>query len=263
MERERIRKRKEDEKLPRPWSDDPIFRSTRFTNIRREDDKVTKWIKHNWREPYQNHTSLPFAMCMARMINWPDTLEYLGFPEVWEPQRFIDEMTDRSMMGHKVWTSAYMVTGGYSEGGETKQQIIARVLNNAWLRAPKIVGVRALGEAQYILEGIKGMGTFLCAQVIADLKYTPILAKATDWYEFCAPGPGSTMGLNFLAGRDQYKTISPINFYKEVNRLRPLIKQETGYDLTAHDAQNCLCEFSKYVRIKYLGGRGKTGYDGG
>ena len=33
---------------PKPWSDDPIFQSTYFCNVRREDDKVTRWIRMNW-----------------------------------------------------------------------------------------------------------------------------------------------------------------------------------------------------------------------
>lgn len=261
-EREEIRRKKEELKLPAPWSTDSIFQSTRFTNVHREDDKVTRWIKHNWRDPYATHPNLAFAMCLARCVNLPETLTYLEFPEVWDEGRFIHRMDRLSQAGRKVWTSAYMVTGGYSEGGETKQQIMGRVLTDAYGRAKRIKQDMGLHEAQAILEGIKGMGTFLCAQVVADLKYTPLLAKAVDWGEFCAPGPGSTMGLNFLAGREQYKTINTITFMKEVNRLRPLIKQETGFDLTAHDTQNCLCEFSKYVRIKYLGGKAKTGYQG-
>lgn len=261
-EREEIRRKKEELKLPAPWSTDPVFQTTRFTNIHREDDKVTRWIKHSWRDPYATHPNLAFAMCLARCVNLPETLNYLGFPETWDEREFIEKMNKLSIAGRKVWTSAYMVTGGYSEGGETKQQIMGRVLTDAYGRASRITKTNQLYEAQRILEGIKGMGTFLCAQVVADLKYTPLLANARDWAEFCAPGPGSTMGLNFLAGRDQYKTITPMTFMMEVNRLRPLIKQETGYDLTAHDTQNCLCEFSKYVRIKYMDGRAKTGYNG-
>ena len=70
------------------------------------------------------------------------------------------------------------------------------------------------------------------------------------------------MGLNFLAGRAPTKGISEKQFSLEVNSLRGFLMDTLGVDLTAHDTQNCLCEFSKYVRIKYFGGRAKTGYPG-
>lgn len=265
-EREHVRIRKEEEKWPAPWTDDPILQTTRFCNVRREDDKVTRWIKDNWRDPYSSHPNLAFAMCLARVINWPPTLQFLGFPEHWQSGKFVREMDALQKSGARIWTGAYMVTGGFSKGGETKQVIMARVLDSAyenckgfkddWLR-PK-----TLQHAFNLVQQTPGLGTFLAAQVIADLKYTPLLMGAPDWQSFCAPGPGSTMGLNFLHGRPPTKGISNAQFSTEVNSLSEWLRTEHGVDLTAHDTQNCLCEFSKYVRIKYLGGRAKTGYPG-
>lgn len=258
-EREKIRLAREVEKLPPPWTHDPVMRTTRFCNIRREDDKVTRWIKINWRDPYKFHPHLAFAMCVARVVNLPESLEYLGFPEVWAHDRFVTKMDTLSDGGrNKIWTAAYMVTGGYSKGGETKQEIMARVLDDAYPHAKRVHHDMSLEEAHKEISRTSGLGTFLAAQVIADLKYTPLLCDSTDWWSFCSPGPGSTMGLNLLAGRDPKKYLTPAQFSQEVNLLRPIIQERTGYDLTAHDTQNCLCEFSKYVRIKYLGGRAKT-----
>lgn len=256
-EREKVRIRREIEKSPPPWTSDRIIRTVRFCNIRREDDKVTRWLKQHWRDPWSDHPNLAFAMCMARVVNWPETLEYLGFPETWDPSLFVKMMTIRSQYGHKVWTSAYMVTGGYSKGGETKQEIIARVLNDAFPRAAQ-VKPGYLQDAFDLIAETKGLGTFLAAQVIADLKYTPLLEKAPDWDTFCAPGPGSTKGLNILHERPLEAGISWRQFMKEVWEVKSLISSKTGYNLTAHDTQNCLCEFSKYIRIKYLKGRAKT-----
>ena len=43
-ERERIRVRKESGQ-PFPWTDDPILATYRFCNVRREDDRVTIWVR--------------------------------------------------------------------------------------------------------------------------------------------------------------------------------------------------------------------------
>lgn len=265
-ERERVRRLKEEDEYAPPWSSDPIFQSTRFCNVHREDDKVTRWLRKNWYEPHATHPNLAFSACLARVVNWPATLSKLGFPTTWNPSTFITAMTDLSTNGTKIWGGAYMVTGGYSAGGETKQVIMARVLDAAY----KNCNVFCFNETQPttlkgafdVISQTPGLGTFLTAQVIADLKYTPLLSGAPDFQTFCAPGPGSTMGLNLLAGRSPTKGISEKQFSKEVNDLSNWLRTYHGIDLTAHDTQNCLCEFSKYVRIKYLGGRAKTGYPG-
>ena len=260
QEREKVRIRREEERRPPPWTTDQIIRTTRFCNIRREDDRVTRWIKDNWRDPYRHHENLAFSMCLARTVNWPDTLAKLGFPEVWDRDRFIYVMDSLNQAGTKAWTGAYMVTGGFSKGGETKQTIIARVLDEAQPMCKTIKKSMPLGQAYEIIRTARGLGTFLAAQVIADLKYTPLLEYADDWWTFCAPGPGSSRGLNYLHERLPTTSINATQFSKEVNELRPMIAYNTGYDLTAHDTQNCLCEFSKYVRIKYYKGRAKAQY---
>lgn len=260
-EREVVRIRREKLMDKAPWSDDPIFQSTRFCNVRREEDKVTRWIKENWREPYSTHPNLAFAMCLARVVNLPTTLASIGFPVSWSKERFISDMDALQKDGVKLWTGAYMVTGGYSAGGESKQQIMGRVLDAAYGYASEITKNDSLALAASKLQRTPGLGTFLSAQVIADLKYTPLLYRAPDWWEWCAPGPGSTMGLNILHGRDPKASITDTNFVREVNELRNELGR-WGWDLTAHDVQNCLCEFSKYWRIKYLGGRAKNGFPG-
>lgn len=265
-ERERIRLAKE-EGRPRPWTQDPVLNHYRFCNVNRCDDRVTQWIHNNWMFPNDAAPSLPFAMAVARMVNLPETLQDLGYPHEWEPERFMRVLRDRKIAGKKVWTSAYMITGGYSVGGESKEVIIARVLTELYA---KLSGqYLALGEvrirkgdslevAAYKLR-VPGIGTFLSAQVIADLKYSRVLKDAKDWWYWCSPGPGSTMGLNFLHERQELTPVSETQFIKEVNEVRELLRH-AGTDLDAQNVQNCLCEFSKYVRAKHFCKRLKSGY---
>lgn len=261
-ERENVRLRKE-LGYDKPWSKDHILQTTRFCNVHREDDKVTKWLRTNWYEPHESSASLAFSACLARIVNWPATLDQLGFPTEWSSTKFIGKMTELSKGGSvKIWGGAYMVTGGYSAGGENKQTIMARVLDAAFQNTRYVYATSTLKEAFDDISETPGLGTFLAAQVIADLKYTPLLRESSDWQTFCAPGPGSTMGLNFLNNRPPTKGISEKAFSEEVNSLSDWLRESHWIDLTAHDTQNCLCEFSKYVRIKYFGGRAKTGYPG-
>jgi hypothetical protein len=45
------------------------------------------------------------------------------------------------------------------------------------------------------LKEMNGLGSFMVAQVVADVKYAQ-LKNARDWATFVAPGPGSKRGLN-------------------------------------------------------------------
>ena len=258
-ERERIRLAKE-EGFPRPWTQDPVMNHYRFCNVDRCNDRVTQWIHTNWMYPNDGAPSLPFAMGVARMVNLPETLESLGYPDKWDPDHFISVLAGRKLSGKKVWTSAYMITGGYSAGGESKEVIIARVLTKLHdqLERNPVCSGDTLESAAVKLR-VPGIGTFLSAQIIADLKYSRVLKGAKDWLYWCSPGPGSTMGLNFLHERQELTPIIDAQFVKEVNEVRELLRH-AGTDLDSQNVQNCLCEFSKYVRAKHFGKRLKSGY---
>jgi len=71
-EREAVRRR-HDADEPRPWTKDQIFHEWSFTNVRREDDRVTKWIFNNWLLPHATDVDVWFAMAVARFVNWAPT----------------------------------------------------------------------------------------------------------------------------------------------------------------------------------------------
>ena len=45
VEREQIRLRKEVQKNPPPWTNDPILQQFKFCQVFREDDRTTRWFK--------------------------------------------------------------------------------------------------------------------------------------------------------------------------------------------------------------------------
>jgi hypothetical protein len=260
LEREYIRIRKEAGEV-RPYTGDVILNEYRFCNVRREDDKVTRWIHRHFLAKGIGHDNLVFATALARMVNLPETLADIGFPVEWAPYSFIEAIAKRKTTGAKVWTSAYMITGGYSAGGEAKEVIIARVLSKLYdqLVANPINKRDTLESADKKLV-VPGIGTFLRGQIIADLKMLDMpLQFAPDWDTWCGVGPGSTAGLNYLYDRPQ-KAIGETQFRKEVNEVRKIIYAETGMMLCAQNTQNVMCEFSKYVRTKYYGGKPKARY---
>ena len=86
LERESIRSKKETNQ-PRPWTNDIILQRFKFCNVRRMDDRVSKWLLTNWYEPYYDHPNMVAAVTLARQLNNTESLADVGFPETWKPDR--------------------------------------------------------------------------------------------------------------------------------------------------------------------------------
>ena len=109
QERQLIHDKKEIAHEPKPWTSDPVLQNYRFCNVRRDNDRVTKWLFEHWYKPNCNSEHLAFAACMARHFNWPDTLEALGFPHKWEPEKVRAILKHRrDILKVKVYTGAYI-----------------------------------------------------------------------------------------------------------------------------------------------------------
>lgn len=88
--------------LPKPWSLDPVFHQTYFCNVRREDDTVTKWLRNQWGQ-YVLSDNYELAMILARFVNWPETLNYIGFPHTFNADHIEKCISERMEMGVKTW----------------------------------------------------------------------------------------------------------------------------------------------------------------
>jgi hypothetical protein len=258
-ERESIRRKKE-AGLPKPWTTDPILMMYRFCNVHREDDTVTRWIRTEWGK-YVDDENYTAAIALARYINWPDTLAYIGYPSDWDADRLVSKLTELEKYAPKVWTSAYIVS---TNGNPLPKiyYIITRVLTPMQKR--HITPKGTLAEAHKELHSCEGVGPFMAGQIIADLKntYGHPLNKASDFRTWCISGPGSKRGYNRLIGVAITSGIRERDFIDYVNYLRMEALRETGIQMDAQDMQNCLCEYDKYMRVKNKEGRPRQTYPG-
>lgn len=247
--------------LPKPWTEDKILQSYRFCNVHREDDTVTQWIAKNWREPDNN---LSLAMIVARTCNWPDTLQEIGRPNgdaMWFEAARI-QMKMRRTRGEKVWTGAYLV----STNGNRMDKI-DYIIDKVWkptstIRLPRM-GDTLASYWEHLRE-FDGLGSFMAAQVVADLKYCdPYLEGASDWWDWAALGPGSTRGLNRYFNRPVTTSVKQAVGLQELQLIRHTVQEELKILIHTQDIQNCMCEFDKYCRVKFGEGKPRSGYPGG
>jgi len=279
-ERDAIRLARENG-LPREqWTSDPVLARYKFTNIRRRDDRVTKWIIKEIINLNLKHKDLWFALLVARLINWPPTLERLLYedivPCVAEEfdgrafSRVIEDFKTRAP-GGKVYSGAYMIYPTKMDKGGNKSAAIAKyILGDAVKHADGIRDVlySYSGELPLIscfvheMSKCFGISTFIAGQVAADLTYARgHLHEAEDLDTYAPMGPGSQRGLNYLLGRKPFAGWTQTAFNERLMRINKDIKKELDIkDLTLHDVQNVMCEYSKYCRVVLGEGIPKTLY---
>ena len=260
--RHQIHLDRQDSKKP-PWTDDPILRDYRFCNIYREDDRVTRWIRERWRQPHETERDLWFAMCVARLHNQPEALEVIGFPVPWRQSSYLEAAHSVKKRGLRLFNAAYVVVAPT----KPKELYLAReVLTPLWDARERLrprVGDTLCGF-HVVLGQMQGFGSFMTAQVIADVKYHAPLSEAPDWWTFAASGPGSRRGLNYVLGRSRESPWVEDDWRLELGRLRErLFPMFAGANMPkphAQDVQNLLCEWNKYAAMAYEGRKLKQRY---
>ncbi|MGE3770455.1 MAG: nucleotide kinase domain-containing protein [Bdellovibrionales bacterium] len=255
-----------------PWSDDPIMQEYRFCNVFRELDKVTAWLRENWREPYADSPHLWIAMCLARQVNWPATLAEVGFPvDGYDAKLVRQRLEARKARGEKVYTGAYMIsapTGRYDD--MAKPQYTAEVVVGALWQAQdefhaffKNGRQPTLEEVHAWLRRFRGWGDFMAYEVVTDLRHTRYLNKAADINTWAVAGPGAIRGLNRLHGRPYKKSMTQMQAGDEMRELLALSKgnlPDFVPQLELRDIEHSLCETDKWLRIHLGEGKMRAKY---
>jgi hypothetical protein len=260
-ERESIRIKKE-AGAAKPWTDDVILQKYRFCNVRRMDDKVSRWLLDNWYIPNKDHKNIILAATLARQLNNPESLTAIGFPTVWNPEKAAKILAARANNGAKNFSGAYMITG--TLGGTKVEQIIHKVATPIYKTRPAI-DTTSIEKSVKLLLPYAGFSTFIAGQVVADLRW----AMAGLWGDrntWAAIGPGSRRGMNRLHGRPIDQPLKQEEFTRKLVALMSFMKKSLppaiSKRLEAIDYQNCLCEFDKYVRTMLGEGKPKQKYPG-
>ena len=271
VEREAIRKRRMsgvtlsgDPDDPSPWTKDPILAEYRFCNVHREHDTVTRWIASNLRTPQEHHPDLWFTMVICRLFNNVATLIELDLND-WSPglKGWKKIVRARQKRGGRVFNPAYMITTAGRK--QDKIDYIFELLENLWEQRGRLRPHPGdtLNSYHMLLGQFQGLGSFLTAQVVADLKYVEPLKSASDWHTFAASGPGSRRGLNYILGRDPKSPWQEDDWRQKLNKLQVATAvhlKRAGIVLHAQDLQNNLCEWSKMERARLTGQMPKQRY---
>lgn len=267
---------KDVKKQPFPWTKDKILSMYRFTNIRREQDKNSKYLLRLMEE-HGNKLSLNMVcnIILFRLFNKIETMEYLGS---WVDFRAYNEDVVRAQFknapeGYIYFTNAYLSSGMKKEFNKYFPHESIRVMN-----IPNVVhkfrtqlwsGVRLAKSPHDVVKALKkinGINDFLAYQIFVDLTYLDDFPWSEN--EFVMSGPGCRLGLSYLFkdkdGLEDEELLfwlrdnCPITREWCVEHMIDLPEEERHMNVMS--LENCMCELGKYIKAKLGVGRPRNLY---
>lgn len=226
-ERHMIWHRRFVKKMPKDkWTDDPILKVTKYTNIYRQLDRGTLWYLQTIgarfkrkiksidkkrdagklsEEEYDNKVrvitrELIFLTIMYRLCNRIETFEYVGIPKYryFNIKTFYNRLMDIRNSGQSVMTSAHLTCPAVNK--ETKVQAYTTGVLDAFIKASDVTD--AIFDADTpkkvfkALRSVYGVGGFTGYEIYCDLCYLKAIPWTTN--DFVNVGPGAKEGIRLI-----------------------------------------------------------------
>jgi hypothetical protein len=258
-----------------PWSDDPILRSYRFTNVYRASDRVSQYLIRDVQyrpDRSQGPSEVFFRTLLFKIFNRIDTWEEIesdvgsilwGKIDLDAVARVLARIVER---GAPIYSAAYIMPApklGKRRKFENHLALLTRMIDD---RLPeRLARARSLKSVYELLLTYPGIGPFLAFQFAIDLNYSAMLNF--DEADFVVAGPGALDGIAkcFVSteGMRPEELIFLMVERQESEFARLGLKFQTlfGRRLQPVDCQNIFCEVSKYARVAHpnvLGISGRT-----
>lgn len=293
-ERQMIWKRRFIDKVPRPWTVDPIFSKFKFCNVYRDLDRSSQWeIRNIILDDSLSDEDLVWKMLVYRTFNNPETFARAldkwpnGIPNMadYDVDEFYEHIKEIRDLGLSPFTTAYQISGKLYAGSTIDESyskvVIPAIHSNMKVIMNMLEVANTPEQIITFLMTLPGASDFTAHEYFQDLTYIAIytdrqIMKFTQ-NDFTNLGPGSSQGVRILF--PNLKTSEQLSCYyylqeiaeeklKEIGDLygepMPYVswnKELHEYELvdecnlTLNQIEGALCEFSKYYRIQTGTGR--------
>ena len=286
-ERQNIWHKRFVEKLPPPWTDDPILQANHCCNVYRELDKGTKYVTEAIIPSSTKPEDVLFRILLYRMFN--EINSYRAMKPVLTKFTAYDAaniLLKRQQNGHHVFRNAWLTAGTGLHGPGSKIQDYCRVAEGVYINRRQFYktmksakGIKAGWDS---LRQVKWMGGFMGYQVALDFSYIPWMDWEDDGWVYV--GPGAKKGIYWLKGESpitdhdlrelEFEQKRPIDFEKYIRVLQRKqgiyfkkfglnFRKWDGKELDQHNIEFALCEFNKVLRAGHGGKRKRYVYNEG
>lgn len=275
-------------KESKPWTKDQVIQNYRFTNVRREHDKETRWLIDN----ISKNTDLRYAdrilnTILFRCYNKHETMELIGAPfridSEWNPEHYRSVFEAHEVISKTpLFTGVFYTTGMRNAlrkeyGEEDSAVAVLKMIKSCYEDGfvDMVISAKDQQEVFDVLKSLPGIGDFLAYQMFVDLTYMDRFLFSEN--EFVVAGPGCRNGLKHLFKDPDGMTFEECLFWLRDNIDRLFVEvlgkdwnpKRIFWDLPLEDRymnvmslENCFCELSKYIRAKEGTGKPKSRYPG-
>lgn len=275
-ERYSIHLKKDVEGKPFPWTKDVILSMYKFTNIRREQDRNSRYLIDKMRSHGNRLTYDMLCNIMTfRLFNKIETYELMGG---WVDFNDYKEDKVRSQLasapkGYHYFTNAYMSSGMKKEFNKMfpkEKMSVMNIPNGVHQMSENVYAlIKEATSPQEVIDALKtvcGINDFLAYQLFVDFTYLEEFPWSEN--EFVLSGPGCHRGLNHLFQDRDGLTDEELLFWLRDNcPITPEWCMKNMTDLPKYDRvmnvmslENCMCELSKYMKVKTGSGRPRCLY---
>lgn len=250
------------------WTNDPILRKYKFTNVYRAVDRVSQYLISNVvydsADQYSNKDLL-LRILIFKIFNKIETWEFLVEKansyltcDTFNAHYLAALLTERQK-SVPIFNNAYMMTGSDAKYvcWPTKHERWLQMVQKEILdegRLSRILVASSLEQVYNILHECTFIGEFLAYQYAIDMNYSSCFNFNEN--SFVKAGIGAIRGIKkcFVNYGDTYEDAIRYvqqNFYALQEKYGyPLFKSLPNHEPTLIDLQNCFCETDKYLRAK-------------
>jgi hypothetical protein len=247
-----------------PWSDDPILRDYRFTNVYRAADRVSQFLIQNViynSDSPDDPENVVFRVLLFKLFNristWRTLERELGAIE-WRTFNFArySQTLDKAAADGPIYSAAYLMPPP-KLGERYKHHNHLRLLEQMMRDGlPKLVASsQTLTSVYERLIKYPSVGRFLGFQYTVDLNYTPLIAASEN--QFVVAGPGACDGIRKCFGAEatgiEPAIISYMVDHQDLHFARLGLEFDGLFGRPLHliDCQNLFCEVDKYARVAH------------
>lgn len=225
-ERQMIWKRRFIDKQERPWTDDKIFRESKFTNVYRELDRNSQWqIKNILLDDGLDLKNLIWKMMVFRFFNNPETFTFKpkanlfykydaadkwrnGIPdyEEYDEDEFAHFIEGVRENGQNPYTTAYLINSAATPGKTRDYCYTRKVIPTLHEKIGELMDVvfsaKQPEEIISYLKTLPAVADFIAHEFYQDFTYIPRYTnrefmKFTQ-NDYTNVGPGASIGIRLL-----------------------------------------------------------------
>ena len=302
-ERLQIWKRRFVDKKSFPWTENPILRDYKFTNVYRELDRSSQWQINNimLKEDPSDLRNYVWKVMVYRMFNSWESFQWIqdnkgwlgGIPDYqdYNEEEFYRTIKEVRANGINPFTNAYLLMSGIEPGSSRDDFYIRKGIRDLRNRIDdgmiiKIQKAETPEEIIKMLCSITTVAAFIAHEYYQDFTYIPIYTGKQfipfDQNDFTNVGPGASLGIRLifpnLKRNEQKKGIYDLRDmalvqlgkianqhnssvpYVHWDRKQKCYLVDGNCNITLHQIEMWLCEFSKYWKMMLKIGKQRSRY---